>query len=45
MNTTRAYLFGFIVLLLVGVAPRAHAQWAVIDVRGHRSADAAGRKR
>ncbi len=32
MRTPRAYLFGLIVLLCVGVTPRAHAQFAVIDV-------------
>jgi type IV secretion system protein VirB5 len=32
MRTARAYLFGLIVLLGVGVAPRAQAQFAVIDV-------------
>ncbi len=32
MKTNRSYLFGLIVLLIVGVAPRAQAQFAVIDV-------------
>ena len=32
MKTTRAYLFGLLALLLVGAAPRAQAQFAVIDV-------------
>jgi type IV secretion system protein VirB5 len=32
MTVPRAYLFGLIALLFVGVAPRAHAQFAVIDV-------------
>ena len=32
MKIIRAYLFGLLVLLLVGVAPRAQAQWAVVDV-------------
>jgi type IV secretion system protein VirB5 len=32
VKTNRSYLFGLIVLLLVSVAPRAQAQFAVIDV-------------
>lgn len=32
MNIARLSVFSSIVLLLVGVAPRAQAQWAVIDV-------------
>ena len=32
MRTPRAYLFGLIVLLFAGIAPRAQAQFAVIDV-------------
>lgn len=32
MKTVRAYLFGLTVFLLLGVAPRAQAQFAVIDV-------------
>jgi type IV secretion system protein VirB5 len=32
VKTTRAYLFGLMVFLLVGMAPRAQAQFAVIDV-------------
>jgi type IV secretion system protein VirB5 len=32
MRTPRAHLFGLIVLLFLGVAPRAQAQFAVIDV-------------
>jgi type IV secretion system protein VirB5 len=32
MRTPRAYLFGLIVLLFVGVTPTAQAQFAVIDV-------------
>lgn len=32
MNTARTYLLGLIIVLLVGVAPRAQAQFAVIDV-------------
>jgi len=32
VKISRSNLFGLIVLLLVGVAPRAHAQFAVIDV-------------
>jgi type IV secretion system protein VirB5 len=32
VKTTRSYLFGLLALLLVGIAPQAQAQWAVIDV-------------
>lgn len=32
MKTSRAFAFGLIVCLCLGVAPRAHAQFAVIDV-------------
>jgi type IV secretion system protein VirB5 len=32
VNTARTYLLGLIIVLLVGVAPRAQAQFAVIDV-------------
>ncbi|MEJ0004832.1 MAG: type IV secretion system protein [Steroidobacteraceae bacterium] len=32
MKTIRAHLFGLMALLLIGIAPRAHAQFAVIDV-------------
>lgn len=32
MKTTRSCLFGLLALLLVGIAPQAQAQWAVIDV-------------
>ncbi len=32
MKINRSYLFGLIVFMLVGAAPRAQAQWAVIDV-------------
>jgi type IV secretion system protein VirB5 len=32
VKTNRSYMFGLIVFLIVGVAPRAQAQFAVIDV-------------
>ena len=33
MKTKRAFVFGLITFSLLAVAPRAHAQWAVIDVQ------------
>jgi type IV secretion system protein VirB5 len=33
MKANRSYLYGLVAFVLVGVAPRAHAQWAVIDVQ------------
>jgi len=33
MNTRRSFVYGLIAFFLVAVAPRAHAQWAVIDVQ------------
>jgi type IV secretion system protein VirB5 len=32
VRTARAYLFGLLACLSLGLAPQAHAQWAVIDV-------------
>jgi len=33
VNTKRSFVYGLIAFFLVAVAPRAHAQWAVIDVQ------------
>jgi type IV secretion system protein VirB5 len=33
VKTKRSYVYGLIALFLVAAAPRAHAQWAVIDVQ------------
>jgi type IV secretion system protein VirB5 len=33
VKTKRSFVFGLITLCLLAVAPRAHAQWAVIDVQ------------
>jgi type IV secretion system protein VirB5 len=33
VKTKRSYVYGLIAFLLVAVAPRAHAQWAVVDVQ------------